>query len=328
MLILTGTAPINGFGNTLDNTITGNDADNSLFAGIGNDSLYGGGGNDILYGEIGNDILYGGGGNDYLDGQDGDDAMNGGNGDDLYFVNSTGDTVTEESVTGGYDTVNSSVTFALGPNLEVLILTGAAPISGHGNSLNNAITGNGVDNFLHGWDGDDTLYGGGGDDSPFGPIGNDSLDGGTGNDFLRGDTGDDILNGGANDDMLYGGMGNDTLTGGDNADKFVFDTPLGPANVDVITDFYWAEGDKIYLDRDIFTVLGSYTGTLSDANFWKSNSGMPVGSDDYFLYYTDSNSLYYDQDGSGGAYAPVKFATVNFHVSEDNLYAEDFTIIA
>ena len=127
--------------------------------------------------------------------------------------------------------------------------------------------------------------------------------------------------------MLYGGMGNDTLSGGDNADKFVFDTPLGPANVDTITDFFWFEGDKIYLDRDIFTVLGSYTGTLSGANFWKSNSGMPIGSDDYFLYYTDSNSLYYDMDGSGG-FAPIKFATINFHGAEDDLEYVDFTVIA
>ncbi len=56
-LILTGTAAINGTGNTLANTIIGNNANNAL---------NGDAGNDILDGKSGVDTLTGGGGNDTL----------------------------------------------------------------------------------------------------------------------------------------------------------------------------------------------------------------------------------------------------------------------
>ena len=57
-LTLTGTAAINGTGNTLNNTLTGNSAANTLNGGAGNDTLNGG---------LGNDILTGGTGIDYFD---------------------------------------------------------------------------------------------------------------------------------------------------------------------------------------------------------------------------------------------------------------------
>ena len=47
-LTLTGTAPVNGNGNTLANQLTGNSANNTLTGGEGNDSYVGGGGNDTL----------------------------------------------------------------------------------------------------------------------------------------------------------------------------------------------------------------------------------------------------------------------------------------
>lgn len=63
-LILTGTANLNGTGNTLANTITGNAAANALTGGAGADKLVSGGGDDKLYGGAGIDSLYGGGGKD------------------------------------------------------------------------------------------------------------------------------------------------------------------------------------------------------------------------------------------------------------------------
>jgi serralysin len=54
-LVFTGTAAINGTGNSLNNTITGNGANNTLNGGAGNDILVGGGGNDILTGGTGSD---------------------------------------------------------------------------------------------------------------------------------------------------------------------------------------------------------------------------------------------------------------------------------
>ncbi len=56
-LTLTGTAAINGTGNSLANTITGNSAANTLIGGAGNDTLNGSLGNDILTGETGIDYF-------------------------------------------------------------------------------------------------------------------------------------------------------------------------------------------------------------------------------------------------------------------------------
>ncbi|MEJ6486264.1 Calx-beta domain-containing protein [Nostoc punctiforme UO1] len=63
-LTLTGTANIDGTGNSLNNTITGNSGNNLLKGLGGNDILVGGDGNDILVGGAGNDLLTGGNGTD------------------------------------------------------------------------------------------------------------------------------------------------------------------------------------------------------------------------------------------------------------------------
>jgi len=56
-LTLTGTAAINGTGNSLNNTITGNSANNVLSGANGADTLRGGLGNDTVNGGSGNDIF-------------------------------------------------------------------------------------------------------------------------------------------------------------------------------------------------------------------------------------------------------------------------------
>ena len=72
-LTLTGTAAINGTGNTLNNLIIGNSAANTLNGGSGNDTL---------------------------DGAAGADSLMGGTGDDTYVVDNTGDVVTESASSG------------------------------------------------------------------------------------------------------------------------------------------------------------------------------------------------------------------------------------
>jgi hypothetical protein len=52
-LTLTGTAAIDGTGNTLDNTINGNGGANVLSGLEGNDTLNGNGGDDRLFGGLG-----------------------------------------------------------------------------------------------------------------------------------------------------------------------------------------------------------------------------------------------------------------------------------
>ncbi|WP_254175244.1 ELWxxDGT repeat protein [Planktothrix pseudagardhii] len=67
-LTLTGTAAINGTGNTLANIITGNTANNILNGSTGNDNLIGSSGADQLLGSDGNDSLSGDAANDTLTG--------------------------------------------------------------------------------------------------------------------------------------------------------------------------------------------------------------------------------------------------------------------
>ena len=82
-LILSGTAAINGTGNTLANTLTGNSAANVLDGGAGDDILSGGAGDDRLIGGAGNDRLIGGAGKDVL---------TGGAGNDIFDFNAPGET--------------------------------------------------------------------------------------------------------------------------------------------------------------------------------------------------------------------------------------------
>jgi Ca2+-binding RTX toxin-like protein len=148
-LTLTGTAAINGTGNSLANRITGNAGAN------------------------------------VLDGAGGRDTLIGGLGDDLYVVDSSDDVVTELSG-GGTDTVRSSVSYTLGANVENLELTGTAALNGTGNAAANRLTGNNAANTLDGGAGADTLDGGAGADRLVGGTGGDTylFDRGDGADLI------------------------------------------------------------------------------------------------------------------------------------------------
>jgi hypothetical protein len=101
---------------------------------------------------------------DTLDGGLGNDTMTGGLGNDTYVVDSARDSASEASALGGVDTVQSSIGWTLGTNLENLTLTGSAVINGTGNALANTILGNDAANAIDGKAGIDHLDGGEGSD--------------------------------------------------------------------------------------------------------------------------------------------------------------------
>ncbi|CAO3433711.1 beta strand repeat-containing protein [Azospirillum endophyticum] len=241
-LTLTGSAALTGTGNAASNLLIGNGAANLLTGLEGDDTLNGGGGADTLIGGTGND---------------------------LYVVDNVGDVVIELEGEGT-DTVNASVSWTLGANVENLTLTGSAAISATGNALNNVLTGNSGANLLDGGLGADSMAGGAGNDiyivddagdvvAELAGQGSDEVRtnlavyalganvelltysgsgpfSGTGNDLanrLAGAGGDDSLSGGAGNDTLIGGAGADTLDGGTGTDTASYATAVAGVVVDL-----------------------------------------------------------------------------------------------
>lgn len=214
---LTGDEALDLIGGGGANDYWGNDQPNGLFGYDGNDKLHGGGGDDVIEGGRGHDLL---------DGEAGDDLMIGGSHNDTYYVDSPGDVV-QENVNEGFDTVYTSVNFAIPENVERLrllgredlALQGSAEADGlYGNPGANEISAGAGDDIVYGSSGDDVLNGGADADRLYGGPGADAVNGDEGEDTLLGGSGDDALSGGADDDMLEGGANNDTLNGDDGDD--------------------------------------------------------------------------------------------------------------
>jgi Ca2+-binding RTX toxin-like protein len=208
-LTLVGTGPINGYGNTLDNAITGNPFAN------------------VLEGSFGTDSLLGLDGNDWLEGGEGFDTLNGGQDDDRLVVSTDNDGSGPDTDTliGG-DGLDA-ISFELDASLVELVFTlggagsgafdggpfGLADVTyseiedvvGRYSFARDRLTGNSADNRLDGLSGDDILNGG---------------------------FGDDTLDGGEGDDTLTGGEGSDTIFGGDGDDHVTVDTDSSGIAID------------------------------------------------------------------------------------------------
>ncbi len=236
---------------------------------------------DILSGNAAANRLAGGGGNDILDGGAGSDTLLGGAGDDVFYVDSTGDLVTE-NLGEGSDTVVASVAWTLGANLENLTLAGSIAINGTGNALANTIVGNSAANLLDGGSGDDFLQGLGGNDSLLGQSGNDRLEGGDGADVITGGAGRDILLGGAGADRFdldqtgdsavgFGDQILDFLVGIDKIDLSTMDAKVGTRKNDAFqfigeAAFSGAAGQLRYEKVDLPGTTDDYMKILGDVN--------------------------------------------------------------
>ena len=274
-LTLTGSSNINATGNVGDNNISGNAGANLIIGGLGQDTLSGGAGNDTLNGSSGSDLMIGG------------------DGSDTYYVDNTGDVVTETNATSTDDTdyVHSYLSaYTLGVNVENgrIVTTSAASLTG--NSLNNVLYAGVGSNVINGGSGTDTLsyaYG------VSGLVGVEvslatteaQATGGSGSDILvdienlTGSAYADKLTGNTGANALSGGAGNDILTGGLGADRFYFNAldemGLSSTTRDTIVDFKTSEGDKIDLlgvdantaliGNQAFTYLGGISAFTGDA---------------------------------------------------------------
>ena len=338
--------------------LMGNELANALYAGSGNNILDGGLGIDIvsyayatagvtvtlgttqaqdtegsgidtlrnienLAGSRFDDNLLGNQANNILNGGAGADFMAGGNGSDLYAVDNAGDIVREtnaDATVGGIDTVESSIGFTLGANVENLTLTGTGAINGTGNVLANKLLGNSGNNVLNGGAGIDTMAGGLGNDTYYvdnaGDVVSEAPGAGTdtvistvtrtlgdnqenltlaGTAAING-TGNALANniiGNAAANTLTGGLGKDVLEGGGGSDVFVFnastETGVTSAAWDVINDFVRGQ-DKLDLRgidantattvNDAFTTFIAGTAAFTAAGQLKFVNGVLYGNTD------------------------------------------------
>ena len=206
-------------------------------------------GNIIGTGNAANDTLTAGAGNDTLIAGSGLATLIGGSGNTTFIVNNSADTVQNNSTTTN-DSMQSSVSYVLPTNVNTLVLTGTAALTGTANGGNDTLVSN---------SGIDTLIGGVGNDTF---ILNNPLDvvldtagiatiiyqsslnftlpanvntltlqgssaivatGNSGNDFITANSGTDTLIAGNGNDTLVSGLGAaiDSLVGGTGNDLFV-----------------------------------------------------------------------------------------------------------
>lgn len=211
-----------GYGNDLNNVMTGNLRGSEIYGLGGDDFIYGGVGKpsdrrtgpDQLYGGDGNDAIFAGRGTDTVWGDAGDDRVGGGSGNDIVYGGDGNDILTGDN--------NSDVLYG-----------------GDG------------DDMLDGGSVRDTMYGGAGDDLIFGGVGIDRLDGGAGDDlFIYNDVawssptredrivgGFDKAGNGMGDRFDLSGIDADTTIGGNQT--LTFGGSQGVGVLDTSTGHFW-----------------------------------------------------------------------------------------
>lgn len=244
---------------------------------VGN-SLTGNNAANILTGGLGHDVLIGGLGADGLIGGEGNDTL----------IPGAGNAVADSIVGGnGFDTVDYRDALA-GVYID---------INNTGNVIGGAATGDVISNVeaVVGSAFDDILttepettggfqsyaYGGGGNDIIYATA--------AVFDRIRGDDGFDVLNGDST-----------------SADDFWLQYNRG---VDFVKGFHGVQ-DHIFVDHTEFS-LSTIPGTLINATDFEANvyAGVPVfASGERLIFDTNTNTLWADKDGPGGAFQSVPIA--------------------
>lgn len=321
-LTLVGAA-VGGSGNKLANVLKGNALDN------------------YLYGDAGNDIIDGGAGADNMVGVDGDDT---------YFVDNTGDSVSEYGgLAGGYDKVYSSVSVSVPESVEYLELRGNGNISGSGGIYDLEIT-----DLIKGNDGDNTLsgalllIGGKGNDTYSGvgsifassemvPVeeangGIDTIIGGSYHDgtyvipqFIENYVGNRVaVTGNDLDNVMTMTFG--SVDGADGNDTLILkgynNTATGGSGSDIfqidwvnntITDFTPGE-DKLHIAHLLAEPLTADMFVVGEA---------ALDANDYLRYNSTTGQLFVDTNGSG---LGQEYMMVNLD-PDLNLTVDDFLIV-
>jgi subtilisin-like proprotein convertase family protein/Ca2+-binding RTX toxin-like protein len=183
---------------------------------------------------------------DYITSNTGADTLVGGLGNDTYIINNSNDVIVENT-NSGTDSVLSSVSFQLDPNVENLTLTGTDNITGTCNNSANVVVGN---------SGNDTLTGGGG---------NDSLSGGSGNDTY-------VYSSGWGSDTISDAGGNNTLdlSANNSTMTITLGATTGDHTSSASSDIFWT-GEII---QNVYKGVGddTITGT-SVANYLNGGGG-------------------------------------------------------
>lgn len=284
-------------------------------------------------------MITGGSGNDTIDGGIGVDTVAGSGGDDTYIVDNAADTVSEAMGSGTDTVVTALASYTLSAEVENLTGTASAAQTLSGNALANVITADSGNDTLSGAGGNDQLSGGDGNDLLNGGAGADVLNGGAGidsvdysgsvaltaaldgsvassgaaagdtfsgmenlsgssvADTLIGNSANNVILGRAGADTIIGGLGVDTLAGDVGADRFVYRTAAEGG--DIITSF--AADDFLAFTSAGFNNIA--VGALNKSMFRSAPTLQPRDSNDYFLFNTTNDTLWFDVDGNGAGAA-------------------------